>query len=218
MQSWGTQDRLSCFHYVPYKSGEHRNDSFLYTFSKMEPENRGHIHINSYPLSAEMHSGNTQYLYGFMLLLNVIVTSSSWILHALVSWSWHGQKIFFFFQPQNWLMGSFLSLLCIASSVENEKPLSGQRGNEGLLKAYLWFAVGCVCVWERDSQVLYMYSSMCYVSECVGVGEGIWCVCWQEKSSLFFPPIFSFFSHFCFLKTAHFLSLKHPFVRLHFLF
>lgn len=78
-----------------------------------------------------------------------------------------------------------------------------RQGYEGLLKAYLWSTVGCVCVWERDSQVLNVCSAMCYRSQCVGVGRG-----WElSRNLLFFFNFLLIFKGF-FKRSKPFLSIS----------
>lgn len=68
--------------------------------------------------------------------------------------------------------------LCTASTAENDKPLSGQQGNKGLLKAYLWFSVGCVCVCKREIVRFWICIQLCVMHLNVWVwGGDLVCVC-----------------------------------------
>ena len=126
---------------------------WLYSFnwSEADSENRGDIHTHCYTSSVQMHPGTVQYLYVLCLnLLKSHIFSLGPVI--LVSWSWHGE----------------ISFPRMTNREFTWLPL--RQGYEGLLKAYLWSAVGCVCVWERDSQILNVCSDICFVSMC-GCGE-----------------------------------------------
>lgn len=67
-----------------------------------------------------------------------------------------------------WLAGSLLGLLCVLPTPIRKRNHS--KKNEGLLKAYLWFPVGCVCVWGTVR--IWICAKLCVIlSECVGVGR-----------------------------------------------
>ena len=104
--------------------------------------------------------------YVCMLCLNQTVTSSPWGPTVLVSCSWHYETL-----SQEWLTGSLLGFL---SARQNEKPLD--KGMTGSWKHICGPTLGCVCVWERDSQVFENVVSHVLCVWMCGCGEGIWWV------------------------------------------
>lgn len=104
--------------------------------------------------------------YVCMLCLNQTVTSSPWGPTVLVSCSWHYETL-----SQEWLTGSLLGSL---SARQNEKPLD--KGMTGSWKHICGPTLGCVCVWERDSQVFENVVSHVLCVWMCGCGEGIWWV------------------------------------------